>query len=144
MTIDIRTGANIRAHRQRSRSAQPVVELYGAAIVCIEGAIKGHQRDDLGLMRSNLLRAQVIVSNLRAAIDRDTGAVADDLDRMYDLLYRKLSQAQLHHDPNVAQEVLGYLTEMLATWQYIIQEATAGTGAPPTRKPKPAVTATRG
>jgi len=42
---------------------------------------------------------------------------------MYDMLYRKLSQAHMNQDPNVAQEVLGYLTEMLSTWQLAVPDA---------------------
>ena len=139
-----RAGAYRRTNGQRSRSAQQVVELYGAAILFVEGAIKGHQCKDFDAMRFNLIRAQAIVTELRAALDRDTGAVADDLDRMYDMLYRKLSLAHINRDPNIAHEVLGYLTEMLSTWQYVVQEATGGTASPPIQKPKTAEAATTG
>jgi flagellar biosynthetic protein FliS len=111
--------------RGRDEPKQPselVVELYRKAIRLVELAIQGYQAQDRDLMRINLIGAQTVVSELRRALDRDTGAVGDDLDRMYGLLYRKLSQAQLHQDPNVAQEVVGYLTEMLSTWQYVAQE----------------------
>jgi flagellar protein FliS len=103
-----------------------VVQLYDGAIRFVERAIRAHELANLEEVHVNLIRAQAIVTELRATLDRDAGPVADDLDRMYDMLYRKLVLANVSKDPTVAQEVLGYLTELLPTWQYVAQESMGG------------------
>ena|ERR1035437_7473454 len=123
-----------RTRVQAAHPAQLIVQLYDGAIRFVERAIQGYEDGSLEVMHENLMRAQAVVSELRATLNRNVGPVTNDLDRMYDMLSRKLALANVRNDPNIAQEVLGYLREMLSTWQYVAQKTMGGTVPMPSNR----------
>src|ERR1022692_3628122 len=95
--------ANRRTRVQTAHPAQLIVQLYDGAIRFVECAIQGHKDGRIEVMYENLSRAQAVVTELRATLNRNVGPGTNDLDRMYDMLSRKLALASARKDPNVAQ-----------------------------------------
>ncbi|MFZ2288655.1 MAG: flagellar export chaperone FliS [Halopseudomonas yangmingensis] len=63
-----------------------------------------------------------IIGGLRAALDHDKGGeVAANLERLYDFMTRRLSEANLRNDPAMLDEVSGLLREVKEGWDGIRQ-----------------------
>ena len=77
--------------------------------------------------------ALAIVDGLKGALDlKAGGAVASNLDALYDYVMHRLVRANLENDPAALDEVLRFLSEIRAGWNGIAPEP-AGTSTPETR-----------
>lgn len=103
--------------------------LMAAAIDRINSA-RGHiERNEVAAKGEALQRAIGIIDGLRAALDHDSGgAIAGNLEALYDYMARRLVEANLRNDPAIADEVLSLMSEIKAGWDSIPNDITA---APP-------------
>ena len=103
--------------------AQLVVQLYEGSVCFIERAVQALERRDLEVAHNNLVRAQAIITELRATLKRDVGPMAQQLDGLYDYVYRELVDANVRKDPEPALGVLRLLRDLLGAWRVVASEA---------------------
>jgi flagellar protein FliS len=96
-----------------------VVMLYNGAISRIEDGKTAIAAKDLRATHNNLVRAQEIVTELRSALDMSAGVVAQNLDRIYEYIHRRLIQANMKKDAAPLDECLVHLRELRDAWAEI-------------------------
>src|SRR6266849_6226996 len=112
---------------QTAHPVQLVVQLYeDGAIRFTEKAIEALLRGDFEAAHNAFVRAEEVIAELRASLKMDAGPVADSLNATYDVMFRKLVLANTRKDVKPAQEVLGFLRELLPVWQSIARQAVSG------------------
>jgi flagellar protein FliS len=108
---------------------QLVIQLYEGAIRFTEQGIRAIEASNPAAAHHGLVRAQAIVTELRATLNPTTGEVAQSLDRVYDLIYRQLLAANVGKDAGVARLALAGLQELLIAWDQVAREGTCRGGA---------------
>ncbi len=98
---------------------QLVVQLYEGAICFLERAVPALEAGDVEQAHVSLIRAQDIISQLRASLNRDAGPLALQLDGLYDFFWRQLLAANARKDPTLARQVRGYLQQLASAWRAI-------------------------
>ena len=79
----------------------------------------------------NLQRAQNIIAELKGTLNHDAGgAVAANLDRLYDYFNRRLIQANFKKELAPVVEVEGLLRELRDAWAEMLQRTGGGVRAP--------------
>ncbi len=73
--------------------------------------------DDKNIERANnsIIRAQDIVREFQVTLDMKY-EVSKHLDSIYDYMYRRLIQANIHKDRDILEEVLGMAKDLRDTW----------------------------
>lgn len=120
------------------RSAQvTTTSPAGQVVLLYQGAIRfglQHQaaleRGDLADAHAASMRCQEIVAALRGTLDLSAGAVAVQLDRLYDFVQRRLVEGNVRKDPRPTAEALQVLRGLLEAWQEIAN-APAVAAVPP-------------
>jgi len=68
-------------------------------------------------------KATNIVAGLQGSLnDKEGGALAENLDSLYDYVIRRLSQANFSNDPAILDECIGLIGEIKAAWDAIATE----------------------
>lgn len=127
------TGRALHGYRataaQTSSPLELVVLLYDGAMRFLADAERAMTAGDLAARGTAIGRALAIVNELQATLDLGRGgAVAAELDRLYDYVQDRLLRATRDHDRQAlgdAQRVLGALAD---AWRTIA--AAPPTGAP--------------
>lgn len=116
-----RNGAQVYKKLQvtTANPTQLVVQLYEGAVCFLERAILAMERRDIESAHHGLVRAQDIILHLRGTLNLEAGPLAVQLADLYDYFWRRLLQANVQKDPEIAREVLGHLRELLAAWRAI-------------------------
>ncbi len=124
----LQRGATEQYQRAQVESASPtrlVVLLYDGAIRFCRLAQEAMRKRDLETQNTNLVRAQRIVGELLASLNRGAGGeVATNLSNIYGHILEELVQANLYDKPEKLDHVLALLTEMRASWVEIDRLAT--------------------
>lgn len=114
-----------QVHRQyqmmQAHTADPgelIVMLYQGAIKFLSRASAALQAGNLEEAHNNIISAQDIIAELMGSLDANAGDIASNLFRLYDYMYYRLVEANLHKDPQTLGEVLRLLKELLPAWQY--------------------------
>ena len=109
-------GATHQYQRAQVESASPtrlIVLLYEGAIRFCSLAQDAMQRGDLEGQNLNLIRAQRIIGELLACLNRTAGGeVALNLARIYTHLLAELVRANLYDDTEAVRHVISLLTDM--------------------------------
>jgi flagellar protein FliS len=100
---------------QTATPAQLLLMLYDGAIRFCKLGIEGIKENDIQKKHVNLTKAQNIVYELIASLDRSI-PISDSLLSLYDYFIHRLTEANLKKDVEPAEEVLGYLVELKQTW----------------------------
>lgn len=94
-----------------------VLMLYdGALRFCRQGLVAMEKKDYAGVSNS-LGRAQDILSELMATLNRDVGEIAENLYKLYDFMYRHLVQANVKKSVTMINEVIDLLQQLRDTWE---------------------------
>ncbi|WP_418039486.1 flagellar export chaperone FliS [Paenibacillus xylanilyticus] len=100
---------------QTSTPEQLLIMLYDGAIRFIRAGIDGLKHQDLEKINLNLGKAQTIVSELMSTLD-SSYEVSKGLSALYEYVNHLLTQSNVKKESEPAEEALGYLTELRATW----------------------------
>lgn len=115
--------------QQRIETASPleiVLMLYDGAIRGIFQAKAMLQEGEIARKGEQLCKAVNIIAELRASLDTEKGGeVAILLDRLYDYLLDRLTQANLHDDPAILEECGGVLCELREGWKALVEQERA-------------------
>ena len=90
-------------------------------LMLYEGAIKFCNIAIMAIENKEIEKAQRIIEEFRNTLDRKY-PVAEDFDRIYVYLLRRLLQANIKKDPEILEEVNGHLRMLRDTWKEIMRQ----------------------
>ena len=94
--------------------------LYDKAISCMDEALSLIEQGDMVGKGDRLIHAQEIVLQLSDALDKSMGSIADNLERLYLYVYRRLIEGNVRLDRNAILEAKGIMSDLYNAWQAII------------------------
>ncbi len=100
--------------------AELTLMLYEGAIKFCNIAKMAIEKNDVQKAHDNIKRAQDIITEFRVTLDRKY-PVWEDFERVYDYIYRKLVEANIHKDLEPLDEALKYIREMRDTWKELMR-----------------------
>jgi flagellar protein FliS len=102
--------------------AELTLMLYEGAIKFCNIASMSIEKIDYQKANYNIIRAEKIIAELRQTLDFKY-PVAKYFDQVYDLISRKLFDANMKKDLEILEEALGYIREMRDTWKEVMKLA---------------------
>ena len=100
--------------------AELTLMLYEGAIKFGNIAVMGMKQKDIEKAHVNLKKVQRIVAEFRATLDMKY-PVAQDFDRVYVYLERRMAEANMTKDPEIMEEVVMHLRSMRDTWKEVMR-----------------------
>lgn len=98
--------------------------LYDGAIKFGNIAIMAMENNDVEKAHYNIIRVQKIIDEFRATLDRKY-PVAEDFDKVYRYLLKRLIDANLSKDKEVMEEIVMHLRSMRDNWKEVMKKAKA-------------------
>lgn len=96
--------------------------LYEGAIKFCNIAIMGIEQNNIQKAHTNIIKVQRIIAEFRATLDYKY-PVAEDFDRVYEYLERRLVEANVKKDIEILEEVNTHLRSMRDTWKEVMKQA---------------------
>ena len=100
--------------------AELTLMLYDGAIKFANIAVMGMEQNDIQKAHKNIIRVQRIIEEFRNTLDRKY-PVAEDFDRIYVYLLKRLYEANVKKDKEIMEEVLTHLRSMRDTWIQVMK-----------------------
>lgn len=100
--------------------AELTLMLYEGAIKFCNIGIMAIENKEIEKANTNLKKAQNIISELRASLDRKY-PVWEDFERVYDYIYRRLVEGNMKKDTEIVEDALKYIREMRDTWKEVMR-----------------------
>lgn len=94
--------------------------LYDKAITCMDQALELMAAGDMIAKGEKLVRAQDIVLELADALDKEAGDIADNLERLYLYVYRRLIRGNVRLDREAIAEARNIMAQLQEAWQTVI------------------------
>ncbi|SEF99451.1 flagellar protein FliS [Caloramator fervidus] len=92
--------------------------LYDGLVRFIKLAIAGIEEKDIKKAHENFVKAQNIILEFMATLNMEVGGeIAKSLMLLYDYMYRRLVEANVKKDKQIAEEVLGFAVELKETFE---------------------------
>jgi len=111
--------------RNQIFSASPeqlLIMLYDGAIRFTRQAIHGVEENNLEMMTHGIRRAMAIITEFSNTLNHEIGgAIADNLDALYNFMVRELTLANLRRDVDKLHVVENLLTGLRTTWSEAIE-----------------------
>ncbi len=111
-------------NRSRILTASPAeltLLLYDGAIKFCNLAIVAIEKKDIPAAHTNIVKVEKIIEEFRSTLNRDY-PVAEDFDRVYCYLLRRLQDANVKKDIDIINEILEHLRSMRDTWKQVMQQ----------------------
>ena len=105
---------------QTASPAELTLMLYDGAIKFCNIALGAMEKNDIQKTNTNIIKAQKIITEFRCTLDFKY-PVAQDFERVYDYIYRRLVEANIHKDAEVLEDALKYIREMRDTWKEVMR-----------------------
>lgn len=100
--------------------AELTLMLYEGAIKFCNIAIAGIEQKDIQKAHTNIVKAERIINHLRITLDMKY-PVAQDFERIYEYLDRRLVEANMKKDKEILEEVLTHLRSVRDTWKEVMR-----------------------
>lgn len=100
--------------------AELTLMLYDGAIKFCNKAIYAIEDKNISKANENFIKAQKIIMEFRGTLDYKY-PVAQDFERVYDYIYRRLIEANIKKDKEIAEDALKYIREMRDTWKEVMR-----------------------
>ncbi len=121
--------ATMNAYAQYSNSriltaspAELTLMLYEGAIKFGNIAIMAMEQKDIPKAHTNIIKVQKIIDEFRATLDMKY-PVAQDFDRVYVYLQKRLFEVNMKKDPEIMEEVVMHIRSMRDTWKEVMKRA---------------------
>ncbi len=101
--------------------AELTLMLYDGAIKFCNIGMMAIEKKEIEKANTNLKKAQAIITELRVTLDHKY-EVWEDFERVYDYIYRKLVEANIHKDAEALEEALKRIREMRDTWKEVMRK----------------------
>ena len=102
--------------------AELTLMLYEGAIKFCNKAMEAIEKQDLEAANKNIIKVENIIIEFQSTLNHNY-EVAKDFDILYDYLYRRLVEANLHKDKEILEDVLRHLRDMRDNWKVIMKTA---------------------
>lgn len=97
--------------------------LYEGSIRFLRKAIEAVEKDDIKERNEYIKKTLNIVIELRSVLDfKAGGAIAENLDRLYEYCIHRLIEGNLKKDTTLLNEALGVLTQLHEAWENAVKE----------------------
>ena len=96
--------------------------LYNGLVKFIMQAQAAIDEKDMEKANNSIIRAQDIVLHFQDTLDMKY-EVSENLDLLYDFMYRHLLEANIKKDKTMLEDVLGLVKELRDTWQQAMKLA---------------------
>ena len=100
--------------------ARLTLMLYDGAVKFCNIALEGIEENDISKANTNIIKAEKIIVELRATLDMKY-PVANEFDRVYDYIYRRLVEANLRKEKEVLEDALKQIKTMRDTWKEVMR-----------------------
>lgn len=100
--------------------AELTLMLYEGAIKFCNMAIDAVEHKDVARAHKNIVKVENIINYLRTTLDMKY-AVAQDFERMYVYLHRRLIEANTKKDAEILQEINDHLRSIRDTWKEVMR-----------------------
>lgn len=100
--------------------AELTLMLYEGAIKFCNIAITAIEQKDIQKAHTNIVKTERIIDHFRATLDMKY-PVAEDFDRVYEYLQRRLLEANMKKDEEILKEVCGHIRSMRDTWKEVMR-----------------------
>lgn len=100
--------------------AKLTLMLYDGAIKFCNIAADGIDENNIEKAHENIMKTENIIMELRATLDKKY-KVADEFDKVYDYIYRRLVEANMKKDKEVLLEALKHIKTMRETWVEVMR-----------------------
>lgn len=107
--------------------AELTLMLYDGAIKFCNIALGAIESGDVSKAHTNIVKAENIITEFRSTLDFKY-PVAQDFERVYEYIYSRLVEANLHKDAEVLEDALKYIREMRDTWKEVMKLNRTQTG----------------
>ena len=87
-------------------------------LMLYEGAIENNEMEKAHI---NIMKTQRIIEEFRNTLDRQY-EVAEDFDRIYVYVLRRLFDANIKKDKEILEEVNGHLRSLRDTWKEVMRK----------------------
>lgn len=101
--------------------AEITLMLYEGAIKFCNIAIMAIESNDMKKAHTNIMKTQRIIEEFRNTLDRKY-EVAEDFDRIYVYVLRRLFDANIKKDKEILEEVNGHLRSLRDTWKEVMKK----------------------
>lgn len=111
---------SLQARIMDANSHQLIQMLMDGGLTRLAQARGAMERGDLALKGELIGKCIGIIGGLREVLDFEAGGViAKNLDRLYDYMMVRLTEANLKNDPQILEEITGLLREIKTGWDGI-------------------------
>ncbi len=100
--------------------AELTLMLYDGAIKFCNMAIDGVEKKDIQKAHTNIVKVQNIIAYLRTTLDMKY-PVAQDFERMYVYIERRLLEANMKKDKEILDEINEHLHAIRDTWKEVMR-----------------------
>ena len=100
--------------------AELTLMLYEGAIKFCNIAIVAVEKKDIEKANNYIIKTERIIDYFRQTLDTKY-PVAEDFDRVYEYIGRRLVEANLKKDKEILEEVAEHLRSMRDTWKEVMQ-----------------------
>ncbi len=100
--------------------AELTLMLYEGAIKFCNIAIVAIEQKNIPKAHQNIVKTERIIDHFRATLDMKY-PVAEDFDRVYKYLQRRLLEANVKKDKEILEEVCGHIRSMRDTWKEVMR-----------------------
>lgn len=100
--------------------AEVTLMLYEGAIKFCNIAIMAIENGEIEKAHNNIRKAERIIEEFRNTLDRKY-SVAEDFDRIYVYLLRRLFEANIKKDKDILEEVNMHLRSVRDTWKEVMK-----------------------
>ena len=101
--------------------AEVTLMLYEGAIKFCNIAIMAIENNEMEKAYNNIMKTQRIIEEFRNTLDRQY-EVAEDFDRIYVYVLRRLFEANVRKDKEILEEVNGHLRSVRDTWKEVMKK----------------------
>ena len=108
---------------QTASQGKLILMMYEGAIKFINIAISNMPAKKFDIVDNNLVKAQDIITELMLALNLEAGGeIAKNLYSLYEYMNRRLIEANLKKNADIANEVVRMLTELKEAWEIVIKK----------------------
>lgn len=101
--------------------AEVTLMLYEGAIKFCNIAVMAIEQNDFEKAHVNIMKTQRIIEEFRNTLDRKY-PVAEDFDRIYVYVLRRLFEANVRKDKEILEEVNTHLHSLRDTWKEVMRK----------------------
>lgn len=100
--------------------AELTLMLYEGAIKYANIALAAMENNDVEKAHNNVIKVRNIILEFQSTLNYSY-PVAQDFNNVYEYLKYRLTEANLHKEPEIMEEILGHLRTMRDTWKEVME-----------------------